>query len=340
MLDDYAIASRLSYFLWNTMPDKQLLRAAADETLRNPNVRRQHVERMLNDKRGQQFVKDFAHQWLELSEIDFTQPDRRRHPDFDIVTQNAMLDETHAFLDAMLSKNLSVTNLIDSNFTFLNSRLARFYDIPEVEGDKLRRVKLDPRTNRGGVLTHGSILKVTANGTTTSPVVRGVWVAERLLGQEIPPPPENIPAIEPDIRGAKTIRDMLAKHRSDASCASCHVKIDPPGFALENYDPAGKWRELYYHRNRRRRLKIDPSYQLADGTPFSGIREFRNLIVKQPDQLARNVAEKLMTYGTGAPVAFSDRQHVEELVREAADNNYGFRSILHSVIDSPPFINK
>ena len=161
-----------------------------------------------------------------------------------------------------------MTNLIDSDFTFLNSRLARFYDIDGVAGDELRRVKLLPRHHRGGVLTQGAVLKVTANGTTTSPVVRGVWVAERLLGQHIPPPPEGIPAIEPDIRGAKTIREMLAKHRSDVSCASCHRKIDPPGFALENFDPSGKWRDKYYHRNWQKRLAINPAYELADGRSF------------------------------------------------------------------------
>jgi len=339
-LDDYAIASRLSYFLWNTMPDELLMAAAKAGTLSDRTVVREQVERMLQHERGRHFVRDFAHEWLDLSEIDFTQPDRRRHPDFDLVVQHSMLDETHAFLHAMLDEDLSVTNLIASDFTFLNSRLARFYGIPGVSGDELRRVEPEAKYNRGGLLTHGSVLKVTANGTTTSPVVRGVWVAERLLGEHIPPPPEGIPAIEPDIRGAKTIREQLAKHRSDASCASCHVKIDPAGFALENYDPAGKWRGSYYHRNRRLRQKIDPSYQLADGSRFKNIRDFRRLIVGRPDRLAKNVAEKLLTYGTGAKVGFVDRAAVDEIVQATADNNYGFRSILHSVIESSIFQTK
>lgn len=339
-LDQCALASRLSYFLWSTMPDAELMALAAAGDLGDPAVQRAQVERMLNDPRGQNFVKDFAHEWLDLSEIDFTQPDRRRHGDFDLIVQQTMLDETHAFLQAMVSEDLSVTNLIDSEFTFLNSRLAAHYGIDGVDGDKLQRVKLQPRHRRGGVLTQGAILKVTANGTTTSPVLRGVWVAERLLGEHIPPPPEGIPAIEPDIRGAKTIREMLAKHRSDASCASCHVKIDPPGFALENYDPAGKWRDRYYHKKQQLRLRVDPSYQLADGRDFNDIDEFRKLIVRRPSSLARNVAEKLIIYGTGAPVSFVDRQHVADIVKATADGEHGFRSLIHAVVASPLFQRK
>lgn len=339
-LDDYAIASRLSYFLWNTMPDKQLMELAEAGKLSDPTVQERQVERMLNHKRGRQFVRDFAHEWLDLSEIDFTQPDRRRHPDFDIIVQNSMVDETHRYLDNMLRENLSVTHLIDSDFTFLNSRLAAFYGIENVTGDELRRVKLKPEHHRGGVLTHGSILKVTANGTNTSPVIRGVWIGERLLGEEVPPPPENVPAIEPDIRGAKTIREQLAKHRSDSACASCHVKIDPPGFALETFDAAGKWRERYFHRNWKRRQKVDPSYQLSDGTPFEGVRDFQKLVVAKPEKLARNVAAKLITYGTGAPVAFADRDTLQRIVEQTADSNYGFRSVIREVIASPIFQNK
>lgn len=238
-LNGYAIASRLSYLLWNRMPDDELLRLAGESKLREQDVIRGEVDRMLKDPRGRRFVEDFAAQWLDLSQIDFTEPDRKLYPGFDLVVQQSMLDETHAFVEKMLRDDLSVGNLLDSDFTFLNSRLARFYGIDGVAGDKLRPVKLEPDDHRGGLLTQGAILKITANGTTTSPVIRGVWVSERLLGVDIPPPPQNVPAIEPGIRGAKSIREMLAKHKSDASCASCHVKIDPPGFALENYDPGG-----------------------------------------------------------------------------------------------------
>ena len=214
-LDDYAVASRLSYFLWNTMPDAQLLKQAAAGKLTKSWAVQQQIERMLGDDRGKNFVTDFAAEWLDLSLIDFTEPDPRMFRDFDIVVQQSMLDETHTYLQKMLDENLSVENLIDSDFTFLNSRLARFYRIDGVAGDELQQVALKPEDHRGGLLTHGAILKVTANGTTTSPVIRGLWVSERLLGVDIPPPPENVPAIEPYIRGAKSIREMLDKHRAD-----------------------------------------------------------------------------------------------------------------------------
>jgi hypothetical protein len=343
LLDDYALASRLSYFLWNTMPDAELLKLAASGRLSDKRVLRGQAERMLADERGQNFVKDFASEWLDLSLIDFTEPDRKLHPQFDIVVQQSMLDETHAFLQTLLDDNLSVGNLIDSNFTFLNSRLARFYEIDRVNSDELTRVELRPEDHRGGLLTQGAILKVTANGTTTSPVIRGVWVSERLLGQHVPPPPAGVPAIEPDIRGATSIRDMLAKHRSQASCAACHTKIDPAGFALENFDPAGQWRDNYlaFDRGRRSRgTKIDASYELSDGRRFENIDGFQKLVLSQPETLARNVAEKLLTYGSGAPITFADREAVEQIAHRAGDSNYGFRSLLLALIEHPIFLSK
>ena len=244
-LDDFAVASRLSYLLWSSMPDQELMTLATSGKLQDAEVVRQQVSRLLKDPRGQNFVRDFAYEWLDLSEIDFTEPDRKLYPGFDLIVQQSMLDETHAYLQEMLDRDQSVSHLIDSKFTFLNSRLARYYGIDRVSGGFLRRVGLRSENKRGGLLTHGAIMKVTANGTTTSPVLRGVWLCERLLGIDVPPPPAGVPAIEPDIRGATTIREMLEKHKSDASCASCHVKIDPPGFALENFDPSGRWRDRY-----------------------------------------------------------------------------------------------
>jgi hypothetical protein len=243
----------------------------------------------------------------------------------------------------MLRDNFNVSQLIDSNYTFLNSRLARFYEIDGVAGDEWRRFPLAPEHRRGGVLTQGAILKVTANGSNTSPVVRGVWVSERLLGQAIPPPPDNVPAIEPDIRGATTIREMLAKHRSQDTCASCHVKIDPPGFALENYDPSGRWRDRYVQLidgRRDRGAVVDASYELTGGRKFNDVEGFRSLVVQEPRRLAKCVAEKLLVFGTGAPISFADRQVVEQIVDQAAQENYGFRSILHAVVSSPVFLSK
>jgi hypothetical protein len=342
-LDSHAIATRLSYWITGSMPDERLLQLAEADRLHDPAVIRQEVERLLAGAGGRRFVEDFAAEWLDLDQIDFTEPDRKLYPEFDPIVQYSMLEETHTFLETMLRDNLSVTHLVDSDFTFLNSRLAQFYDIGGISGDQLRRVTVPPQHHRGGVLTQGAILKVTANGSNTSPVVRGVWISERLLGEPIPPPPSNVPAIEPDIRGAKTIREMLARHRSQDTCASCHVKIDPPGFALENFDPAGQWRDRYLQvaKGRSERgAKIDASYELPDGQKFQNVDEFRALIARQPRRLARNVAEKLLVFGTGAPISFADRAVVADIVDQAAAENDGFRSLVHAVATSSVFLNK
>lgn len=342
-LDHYAIAARLSYLIWSTMPDKTLLDLAAKQKLRDKTVLRQQVERMLADPKGEFFVKDLAHQWLDLSEIDFTEPDRRQFRSFDIVVQNAMLDETHSFLQDMLDRNLSVSHLIDSEHTFLNSRLARYYGIKCDAGNESTKVLLDANSKRGGLLTQGAIMKVTANGTNTSPIIRGVWVSERLLGEAIPPPPENVPAIEPDIRGAKSIREMLAKHQENGDCAACHRKIDPPGFALENFDPAGNWRDQYIKiikGAKNIRLPIDSSFEMPDGQSFRNINQFKRLVLSNKDKLAKNVVEKLLVYGTGAEIHFADRGAVERCVKNCAEEDFGFREILKQVVTSNIFLTK
>lgn len=342
-LDDHAIAARLSYLLTGSPPDAQLTQLADAGKLHQPAVITAETERLLTGPGGRKFVQDFAAEWLDLDQIDFTEPDGKLYPDFDSVVQQSMLDETHTYLETLLRENLSVTRLIDSDFTFLNSRLARFYDIDGVEGDALRRFTLEPQHHRGGVLTQGAILKVTANGTTTSPVVRGVWVSERLLGEMTPPPPSNVPAIEPDIRGATTIREMLAKHRSQDSCAVCHVKIDPAGFALENFDPSGQWRDKYALLSNGKReggAIVDASYALHDGRRFHNVDDFRTLVVASPKKLARNVAEKLAVFGTGATISFADRQAIDDIVAHAAADDYGFRSIIKAVTTSTLFLNK
>ncbi|HWA99732.1 MAG TPA: DUF1592 domain-containing protein [Pirellulales bacterium] len=342
-LNDHAIAARLSYFLTGSTPDAQLEQLAARRQLHDSATLHKQVDRLLDGPGGRRFVEDFADEWLDLCLINFTEPDGRLFPEFDPVVQSSMLDETRIYLQTMLRENMSVAALVDSDFTFLNSRLARYYDIPGVEGDAMRRVALKTGDRRGGVLTQGAVLKVTANGSNTSPVVRGMWVSDRLMGESIPPPPSNVPAIEPDIRGATTIREQLAKHRSQESCASCHAKIDPAGFALENYDPAGQWRERYLQRiNGKvvRGAKVDSSYVLADGRHFADVEGFRSLLSADPRRLARCVAEKLVTYGTGAPISFADREAIEQIVDRAADDNYGFRSIVHAVVESPLFLTK
>ena len=301
------------------------------------------MNRLLADDGARRFVSDFAAEWLDLDQIDFTQPDSKLYPEFDTIVEQSMVRETESFLETMLRENLSVRHLIKSDFTYLNSRLARFYEIDGVKGTALRKVSLSPESHRGGLVTQGAILKVTANGTNTSPVIRGAWVAERLLGVEVPPPPDNVPAIEPDIRGATTIREQLEKHRSQAECARCHVKIDPPGYALENFDPAGQWRERYLQvvdSKRTRGARIDASFALADGREFDDVESFKALIAGEPRKLATGVVEKLIIYGTGAPIEFVDRQAVEAIVDRAAADDYGLRSLVKGVVTSPVFLSK
>lgn len=342
-LDHHAVAARLSYMLTGSAPDAQLRELAAAGRLHDAQTLREQADRLLAGEGGRRFIEDFAAEWLDLDQIDFTQPDTKMFSDFDPVVQSAMVDETVTFLQTMLSENLGVAHLIESDFTFLNSRLARYYGIEGVEGDALRRVTLKTDHRRGGVLTQGAILKVTANGTNTSPVIRGVWISERLLGHEIGPPPDNVEAIEPDIRGAQTIREQLAKHREVDTCMSCHKMIDPPGFALENYDPAGRWRDQYVQlvRGKKQRgAKIDPSYAMADGRQFDNIDEFRALVVADSRRLATNVATQLVMYGTGGSISFADRAAIDEIVERAKMDEYGLRSIIHAVVTSGIFLSK
>ncbi|QDT09051.1 DUF1592 domain-containing protein [Stieleria marina] len=338
-LDDYAVASRLSYLFWNSMPDWKLFGLSKEGKLRDPGTVASLVDRMLATRRGKQFVTDFTDHWLDLIDINFTEPDRKRHGDFDVIVQDAMLGETRAYLASMLQRDAPVSELIKSRHTFLNSRLARYYDIDGVQGDQLRKVSLTKDSHRGGLLAQGAILKVTANGTNTSPVLRGVWLADRILGTPIPPPPSNVPAIEPDIRGAKTIRQMLAKHRESDSCASCHRKIDPAGFALEHFDAAGKWRDRYF-RVRGKGLPIESADVLLDGREFDGFDQFRDLIAAKPEPLARNFVEKLIVYGTGAAISFADREEIDRIVEQNRSSKYGVRSLLTSVVTSSIFLSK
>jgi hypothetical protein len=352
-LDDYALASRLSYFLWSSMPDETLLKLAEEHKLREPDVLRQQVGRMLDDARAQAFTKNFTGQWLSLRAIDATAPDPKLYPEYDDILKTAMVKETTLFFDEVLKNDLSLTNFVASDFTFLNARLAKHYGIPDVEGTEMRKVTLPPGTHRGGVLTMGSVMKVTANGTTTSPVLRGAWVLDRILGTPPPKPPADVEAIEPDIRGATTIREQLAKHRKDATCASCHTKIDPPGFALESFDVIGGWRDHYRSvgngeprevNGKRVRFwpgpEVDPGDVLPDGRQFHDIDEFKNLLLENKDQLARGLTEKLVAYSTGAAPAAADKPAVETIVANIRNKNYGFRSLIQEIVQSPLFQSK
>lgn len=340
-LDDFAVANRLSYMLTNSMPDAELMELARDRRLHDKSVLHDQTERILKEHGELKFLTSFADQWLDLVDIGFTEPDRKTHRDFDPIVQNSMLHETRYFLRDLLQRDAGVSHLINSRHTFANSRLARYYGIGRVKGEKIQRINLPADSNRGGLLAQGAILKVTANGTNTSPVLRGVWVSERILGKKIPPPPENVPAVEPDTRGTTNIREQLQKHVSDAGCAACHAHIDPPGYALENFDAAGRWRTFYStSRKSKEKADIDASFTMSDGRKFGDFRDFRQLIAENPERLARNFCEKLIIYATGADIQFADHREINKIVAQTADSNYGMRSLLHATISSDIFLSK
>jgi hypothetical protein len=349
-LDDFALASRLSYFFWNSMPDEVLLAAAARKELTQGAGLHRQVERMLADPRSSAFVENFVGQWLGLRSIDFTEPSGALYPEFDDLLKESMVREPEAFFAEVLKRDLSLTNFVGSDFTMLNGRLAKHYGIPGVEGYELRRTPLPAGCHRGGVLTMAGVLKVTANGTTTSPVTRGAWVLDRILGTPPPPPPANVPAVEPDIRGATTIRQQLAKHRAVPACAGCHSRIDPPGFALESFDVIGGWREHYRSTGNGeevvidgRRMpylkgpKVDPAGVLPDGGRFTNIDDLKRLLLRDPDPIARALTAKLVTYATGGRPRAADGKEVAAIVAKIRKKNYGFRTLIQEIAASPLF---
>ncbi len=355
-LDDHAIAARLSYFLWSSLPDDTLTSLAAKGELRKPAVLRAQAERMLGDQRSQRFVENFTGQWLELRKINATTPDGNLYGEFDAFLFWSMPQETQLFFREVLQHDRSVAEFVHSDWTMLNSRLAQHYGIDGVHGGEFRRVSLPPDSHRGGALTHASILKVTANGTTTSPILRGKWVLEKILGTPPAPPPPDVGAIEPDIRGATTIRQQLEKHKAVATCASCHKHIDPPGFALESFDVIGGWREFYRasdatkggqvplsnypERKVWRGLDVEVGGTTPQGREFKNVDAYKALLLEDKEQLARNLARQLLVFATGADVQFADRKEVQAIATRTLKQNYGLRSLVHEVIQSPAFLHK
>jgi hypothetical protein len=353
-LDHHALACRLSYLFWNSAPDDRLSSLANEGKLRSAAVLRAEVDRLLADPKSQRFVEDFLGQWLKLRLIAANDPDRKLYPEFNKYLQDSMLAETHAYFRELIEKNLPAEYLVRSDFAMLNGRLAAHYNLPTVNGTQVRRVALPAGSVRGGFLSQAAVLKVTANGTTTSPVPRGAFVMDRLLGQPPAPPPPNVPAVEPDVRGATTIREQLDKHRNNAACASCHTKMDPPGFALEEFDVIGGQRTRYRSLGvgdpaPRGNIdpfigigfklgpKVDAAGVLSDGRKFTGFAEFQNLLAADRDALATNLAKQFAVYATGRGVSFADRDDIAAVVAAANKSGGGTRMLLYELVQSTLF---
>jgi hypothetical protein len=358
-LDNYALATRLALFLWNSPPDAELRGLAAQGRLSNSEVLRAQADRLLNDPKSRRFIDAFTDYWLDLRKIDDSSPSTTLYNDYELddPLKLAAVEETRLFVQELFKRNLAARTIVDSDFTFLNERLAKHYGIAGVDGVAMRKVMLPKDSVRGGIMTQASVLKITANGTTTSPVLRGVWIIERILGVHITQP-AGVPAIEPDIRGAVTIRQQLDKHRADPTCASCHRTIDPPGFALESFDVMGGWRSRYrafaedakpepgiglsgqpfaFHYG----LPVDSAGALTDGRTFKDVREFKKLLLEHEERtVARNLVTQLATYATGAPIGFSDRKQVEEILDKTHGSAYGVRDMVHGIVESNLFRNK
>ena len=350
-LDDFALANRLSYFLWRSMPDDELLALASKASLSEPNTSADQVDRLLSDPKSKRFVSDFLGQWMRLYKVNATSPDEQLYPEFDEILGHAIVREPELFFSELVRENLSLRNLIDSDFTFVNRRLAEHYGINGVDDEQFRKVTIPDDVHRGGILTQAAVLKTTANGTVTSPVTRGNFVLTNFLGQPPSPPPPSVGSIEPDIRGKTTIREILATHRDNETCNQCHRMIDPPGFALESFDPIGNYRTRYravgpgllamfggasYHAG----PAVDASGVTAEGKPFDGIRQYKQRLLEQQDQVARNFVSQLVVYSTGGEIEFADREVVEEILSETKKDDYRVRDLIHAVVQSRLFREK
>ena len=331
-VSDLELASRLSFFLWSSIPDEELLAVAARGELRKANVLKKQMERMLADPRSKSLVTNFAGQWLYLRNLDTKTPNARSFPDFDDNLRQALRQETELFFESIIREDRSVLDLLKADYTYLNERLAKHYGIPHVYGSRFRRVELSPESHRGGLLRHGSILTVTSYATRTSPVIRGNWILENILAMATPPPPPDVPALEEKVVGAElSIRERLARHRSDRACASCHNIMDPIGFALENYDAVGRWRD--YDGGE----PVDAAGGLIDGTKVDGISELEAGILKTPELFVAAMSEKLLTYALGRGVEASDGPAIRQVVRQAAGDEYRFSAVIWGIIESPAF---
>ena len=336
-LDDYAFASRLSYFLWSTMPDDELMQLAAAGKLRSPGVLRSQAERLLADERSEAFVNDFTWGWLHLQNSVDMPPDGAKFVEFNRNSiHKHMVGETRAFFRDMLQNNFPLGNLLHSDYAFVNADMARHYGFPPVATTvAYQKVALKASSRRGGLLGQASVLTASANGVDTSPVVRGIWILEHLLGTPPNPPPPDVPIVEPDTRGDLTIREIYAKHRTVESCNSCHKKIDPLGFALENFDAVGQWRTQYESGN-----EVDSSGRMPGGEQFEDVTGLKKIMTQDLDQFTRNLTTKLLTYATGRAMDVADRPEIDRIVKEVTKENGGLRDLVLLVVQSPVFREK
>ncbi len=333
-LSDVELASRLSFFLWSSLPDDELLGLAERGELGDAAVLEAQVARMLADPRAHSLSTNFAGQWLYLRNLDAARPNLRLYPDFDDNLRRAMRQETELLFASIVEEDRDVLDLLRADYTFLNERLARHYDVPNVYGDRFRRVGLGSDSRRVGLLGHGSILTVTSYATRTSPVLRGKWVLENILGMPPPPPPPNVPPLDEGEAGgaAPSMRERMAQHRRNPACAACHQLMDPAGLAMENFDAVGRWRE----RDEGWRA-IDASGSLPGGLEFEGAGGLRQALLARPDLFVRTLAEKLLTFALGRGVDYADAPAVRQILREAAEDGNRFSSLVSAIVKSTPF---
>jgi hypothetical protein len=331
-VSDLELASRLSFFLWSSIPDEQLLTLAAQGKLKDPAVLEQQVRRMLADPRAESLVNNFAEQWLFLRNVQSVAPDEATFPNFDDNLRQSFRRETELFFESILREDRNVLDLLTANYTFVNERLAKHYGIPNVYGSQFRRVTIENDARRG-LLGQGSILSVTSYPTRTSPVLRGKWIMENIMGTPPPAPPPNVPPLKDQAQGGKvlSIRQLMEEHRKNAPCSTCHKVMDPLGFALENFNGIGEY------RTKDASGAIDSSGQLADGTKIDGVLGLREALLKHPDYFAGTLTEKLLTYALGRPLEYYDMPVVRGIVHEAARNDYRTSSLILAIVKSTPF---
>jgi mono/diheme cytochrome c family protein len=331
-LDDWELASRLSYFLWSSMPDEELFRLAGEGKLQDDAVLEAQARRMLADPKSKALVENFATQWLTLRAVWNINPDPRRFKGFDNKLREAMIRETELFFESVMREDRGILDLLDADYTFLNESLAKHYGVEGVSGDEFRRVDLPPDSPRGGVLTQASILTITSNPTRTSPVKRGKWILEQILGTPPPPPPPDVPELKEGRQATGTLRQRMEQHRSNPSCASCHAKMDPLGFGFENFDAVGRWRD------EERGDKIDPSGVLPTGESFAGVEELKGMLVRErAGQFTRNLAEKMLTFALGRGLEYYDACAVDTIAERAAADGHKFSRLVVEIVKSDPF---